>query len=50
MLDALVEGTHGSLPDGCPGWGFMPFEPTADGMKTMGFALAAGKRAAFTTV
>ncbi|MBX4178402.1 hypothetical protein [Streptomyces geysiriensis] len=30
-----------SLPDDCPGWGFMFFQPKAEGMALMGFALSA---------
>lgn len=29
------------LPDDCPGWNFMFFQPKAEGMAMMGFALAA---------
>ncbi|MFE5214062.1 MULTISPECIES: hypothetical protein [unclassified Streptomyces] len=31
----------GNLPDDCPGWGIMFFEPMAEGMAVKGFALAA---------
>ncbi|MFF2404940.1 hypothetical protein [Streptomyces goshikiensis] len=30
-----------SIPEDCPGWGFMFFQPKAEGMALMGFALSA---------